>query len=60
MALALAVGSGTDFREAAAQLGVNLVGILAAALGTLLLQKAVWRRVPRVVPRVQRVGHARG
>jgi uncharacterized hydrophobic protein (TIGR00271 family) len=60
MGLALAVGSGTDFREAATQLGVNLAGILAAALGTLLLQKAVWRRVPRVVPRVQRVGHARG
>jgi uncharacterized hydrophobic protein (TIGR00271 family) len=60
MGLALAVGSGTDFREAATQLGVNLAGILAAALATLLLQKAVWRRVPRVVPRVQRVGHARG
>jgi len=59
MALALALGSTTDLREAATQLGVNLAGILVAALATLGLQKAVWHRVPRVVPRVRRVGHAR-
>jgi uncharacterized hydrophobic protein (TIGR00271 family) len=59
MSLALALGSGTDLREAATQLGVNLVGILVAAVATLALQKAVWHRVPRVAPRVQRVGHAR-
>ena len=59
MGLAVALGSGTDFREAATQLGVNLAGILVAALVTLVLQKAVWRRVPRIVPRVQRVGRAR-
>ncbi|CCH90560.1 putative integral membrane protein [Modestobacter italicus] len=59
IALAIALGSGTDLREAATQLGVNLVGILLAATATLLLQKAVWHRVPQVVPRVQRVGHAR-
>jgi uncharacterized hydrophobic protein (TIGR00271 family) len=58
MGLAIALGSGTDLREAATQLGVNLAGILVAAVATLQLQKAVWRRVPRVVPRVQRVGHA--
>ena len=59
IALALALGSRTDLREAATQLGVNLAGILLAALATLLLQRAVWRRVPRVVPRVQQVGPAR-
>ena len=59
IALAIALGSGTDLREAATQLGVNLVGILLAATATLVLQKAVWHRVPQVVPRVQRVGHAR-
>jgi uncharacterized hydrophobic protein (TIGR00271 family) len=57
MALALALGSGTDFREAATQLGVNLAGILVAAVSTLLVQRAVWRRVPRATPRAQRVGH---
>jgi uncharacterized hydrophobic protein (TIGR00271 family) len=59
IALSLAVGARTDLREAATQLGVNLAGILVAAVATLALQKAVWHRVPRVVPRVQRVGHAR-
>jgi uncharacterized hydrophobic protein (TIGR00271 family) len=57
--LALALGSSTDLREAATQLGVNLAGILVAAVTTLLVQRALWRRVPRVVPRVQRVGRAR-
>jgi uncharacterized hydrophobic protein (TIGR00271 family) len=60
IALALALGSGTDLREAATQLGVNLVGIVLAALATLALQKAVWHRVPRIIPRVQQVGRARG
>jgi uncharacterized hydrophobic protein (TIGR00271 family) len=57
MALALALGSGTDFREAATQLGINLAGILVAAVSTLLVQREVWRRVPRSTPRAQRVGH---
>lgn len=51
MALGLALGSGQAFGEAATQLGINLAGILVAATGTLLLQKAVWRRVPTRVPR---------
>jgi uncharacterized hydrophobic protein (TIGR00271 family) len=59
IALALALGATTELREAATQLGVNLAGILLAALATLALQKAVWHRVPRIVPRVQRVGRAR-
>jgi uncharacterized hydrophobic protein (TIGR00271 family) len=56
MALALAMGSGTELREASTQLGVNLAGILVAALATLMVQRAVWRRVPGVAPRVQQVG----
>jgi uncharacterized hydrophobic protein (TIGR00271 family) len=51
MALGLALGGGRAFGEAAAQLGINLVGILAAAMLTLVLQRALWSRVPRVVPR---------
>jgi uncharacterized hydrophobic protein (TIGR00271 family) len=58
IALALALGSTTDLREAATQLAVNLVGILVAALLTLLVQAALWRRVPRIVPRVRRIGSA--
>jgi uncharacterized hydrophobic protein (TIGR00271 family) len=55
MALGLALGQGTVFAEAATQLGVNLVGILVAALVTLLVQKSVWRRVPGSVPNIARV-----
>lgn len=46
MALGLALGSATAFGEAGAQLGINLLGILVAAAVTLLVQRAVWRRVP--------------
>jgi uncharacterized hydrophobic protein (TIGR00271 family) len=59
MALSLALGSGTAFGEAAAQLGVNLAGILVAAAGTLLLQRALWRRVPNTTPRLGRIAGAR-
>jgi uncharacterized hydrophobic protein (TIGR00271 family) len=51
MALSLAVGDAAEFRSAATQLGVNLAGICGAAILTLTLQRAVWRRVPGVVPR---------
>ena len=51
IALSLALGGGPELGRAAAQLGINLAGILLAALGTLAVQKAVWRRVPRIVPR---------
>lgn len=56
MAVALALGGGTEFTRAATRLGINVAGILAAALVTLAVQRAVWRRVPRVVPRVAAVG----
>jgi uncharacterized hydrophobic protein (TIGR00271 family) len=59
MALALALGGGRQVGEAAAQLGINLVGILLAALTTLLLQRGLWRRMPRTAPRVEGVGRAR-
>ena len=52
MALGLALGSGRAFGEAAAQLGINLLGILVAAAATLVLQRALWNRVPRIAPRV--------
>nr|WP_221203894.1 DUF389 domain-containing protein [Modestobacter versicolor] len=59
MALGLALGDAREFWEATAQLGINVAGILVAASSTLAVQRALWRRVPRVAPRVQRVGHAR-
>lgn len=52
MALSLALGGGDEFRSAATQLGINLTGILVAAVVTLAVQRAVWHRVPRIVPRV--------
>jgi uncharacterized hydrophobic protein (TIGR00271 family) len=58
MAVSLALGGGDEFARAATQLGINLLGILAAALATLAVQRTVWRHVPRVVPRVVTVGRA--
>jgi uncharacterized membrane protein len=58
MAVSLALGGGDEFARAATQLGINLLGILAAALATLTVQRTVWRHVPRVVPRVVTVGRA--
>ena len=52
MALALALGAGEDFVEGATQLGVNLTGLLLAAVATLLLQSLLWRRVVPAGPRV--------
>jgi uncharacterized hydrophobic protein (TIGR00271 family) len=51
MALGVAFGSRAAIAEAGTQLGVNLAGIVLAAAATLLLQQAVWRRAPTVVPR---------
>jgi uncharacterized hydrophobic protein (TIGR00271 family) len=51
MAISLALGGGPEFLRAATQLGINLAGILVAATSTLAMQRAVWRRVPGVVPR---------
>src|SRR3954469_11372750 len=55
IALGLALGEPGEIGEAAAQLGINLAGILVAALTTLLVQKTLWRQVPRSVPNLARV-----
>jgi uncharacterized hydrophobic protein (TIGR00271 family) len=55
MAVALALGGGAEFLRASTQLGINVLGILAAALATLALQKAVWHRMPTVVPDLSRI-----
>ena len=46
LALALAVWVPSEMGGAAEQLGVNLVGMTVAGVLTLLVQQAVWRRVP--------------
>jgi uncharacterized hydrophobic protein (TIGR00271 family) len=51
MAVSLALGGRPEFLSAATQLGINLAGILVAATATLAVQRAVWRRMPGVVPR---------
>ncbi|MSW64312.1 MAG: DUF389 domain-containing protein, partial [Actinobacteria bacterium] len=50
-ALGVAFGDPADAGRSVLQLGINVAGILLAAVLTLLVLKAVWRRVPRVVPR---------
>ncbi|RBY82728.1 DUF389 domain-containing protein [Blastococcus sp. TF02A-26] len=55
IALSLALGGADELARAALQLGINLAGILLAATATLAVQRAVWHRMPRVVPRVDAV-----
>ena len=55
MGLSLALGGGAEFGRAATQLGINVVGILVAGAATLAVQKVLWRRVPRALPRIDRV-----
>ena len=52
MGLSLALGGWRELGLAAVQLGINLVGIVVAATATLALQRALWRRMPRVTPRL--------
>jgi uncharacterized hydrophobic protein (TIGR00271 family) len=59
IALSLALGGGSQLASAATQLGINLLGILAAAIATLSLQRLLWRRVPSIVPRIERVRRER-
>ncbi|HLM07896.1 MAG TPA: DUF389 domain-containing protein [Blastococcus sp.] len=59
MGVSLALGGGEEFRSAATQLGINLAGIMVAATATLAVQRAVWRRVPRALPRMEPVGRPR-
>jgi uncharacterized hydrophobic protein (TIGR00271 family) len=59
MGLSLALGGGDEFARAATQLAINLAGILLAATVTLAVQRAVWRRVPRALPPLERVVSSR-
>ena len=52
MGLSLALGNTTELASAATQLGINLSGILLAAIVTLAVQRAVWHRMPHIAPRV--------
>ncbi|GHE08669.1 DUF389 domain-containing protein [Klenkia taihuensis] len=56
LALGIAFGDWTDSARSLLQLGINVVGIMLAAVLTLLALKGLWRRVPRSVPR--RLGEA--
>lgn len=47
LSLSLATGNGTDAGSSLLQLAINLVGLVLAGTATLLIQKLVWRRVPR-------------
>jgi uncharacterized hydrophobic protein (TIGR00271 family) len=52
MALSLALGGFAELGRAATQLGVNLTGILVAAIATLAVQRGLWRRVAGTTPRI--------
>lgn len=47
LALGLAFWDGSEIEGSAAQLGLNLAGLLAAGVTTLLVQRLVWRGVRR-------------
>ncbi|MBA3368408.1 MAG: DUF389 domain-containing protein, partial [Geodermatophilaceae bacterium] len=51
LALAIALGNGAEIGRSLTQLGLNVVGLLLAGTLTLLVQKLVWRHVPRVRPK---------
>ena len=64
-ALSLALGAPGQLGGAAAQLGINLLGMTIAGVGTLVVQRTLWRLVRRHThhreraPRGQNVGHVR-
>lgn len=51
VALAVALGAASEFWGSLLQLGINVGAILLAGILTMLVQRAVWRRVPRAAPR---------
>lgn len=59
LALALATGATNEMSGSALQLLVNLAGMLAAGLVTLLLQHVVWARAERLRPRHSRIRASR-
>jgi uncharacterized hydrophobic protein (TIGR00271 family) len=60
IAVSVALGHPGGVSRGATQLGVNLVAILVAAVGTLAVQRAVWRRVPGSLPPMDGVVRSRG
>lgn len=50
IALAAALGDGSELRSSVIQLTVNIAAILFAGVSTLLVQRVIWRRVPGAVP----------
>lgn len=57
VALAVALGTASEFWGSLLQLGINIGAILLAGILTMLVQRAVWRRVPRAAPRPAGVHH---
>ncbi len=57
-ALGVAFGDWIDAVRSALQLGINVLGILLAALLTVRALQALWRRAPRTRPRRGRAGSA--
>jgi len=57
VALAVALGAASEFWGSLLQLGINIGAILLAGILTMLVQRAVWRRVPRAAPRPAGVHH---
>lgn len=51
VALDIALGDLVEMRGALLQLGINIAAILVAGVATMLVQKALWRRVPQAAPR---------
>jgi uncharacterized membrane protein len=57
-ALGMAFGDWADAARSALQLGINVLGILLAALVTVRTLQALWRRAPRTRPGRRRAGSA--
>jgi len=51
LALAIALANGAEIGRSLTQLGINVAGLLLAGMLTLVVQKVVWRHVPRTRPR---------
>ncbi len=56
LALALALGNGSEIGRSLTQLSINVAALVLAGVLTLLVQRAVWEHVPRARPRLARPG----
>ncbi|MBA3523728.1 MAG: DUF389 domain-containing protein [Geodermatophilaceae bacterium] len=50
IALAMALADSSELRSSLIQLTLNIAAILVAGVATLLVQRAIWRRVPGAAP----------